>query len=98
MNPTIKKSLLTAIASAGVVAAISLAPSTAHAQEVWVGGVPTVYVAQTEPVYYGGRAHYWYNGHWVYRDGAAWRYYRAEPVYFHDYRYRYPQGHWYYHR
>jgi hypothetical protein len=98
MNNIIKKTLLATVASAGVMAAVCLTPGTAQAQVIYVGGVPDAYVATTEPVYYGGRAHYWYNGHWAYRDGGAWRYYQSEPGYFRDYRARYPQGHWHYGR
>jgi len=90
----IKQAFLSTLFAGVVASAVSLTPSTANAQEVYVGGVPDVYIATTQPVYYGGRAHYWYNGHWAYRDGGAWRYYRAEPTYFHDWRYRYPNGGW----
>jgi hypothetical protein len=97
---TLKKALLTTVASAGLAAATMLTPSVADAQEVYVNVVPPQYIAQTEPVYYGGRPHYYYNGYWMYRDGNAWRYYRQEPGYFRDWRGRYPNGRWgyYYHR
>jgi hypothetical protein len=94
----IKTTLLSTVLSAGVAAAISLTPATANAQEIYVGGVPDAYIATTEPVYYNGRAHYWYNNHWAYRDGANWRYYGAEPAYFSSWRARYPAGRWHYGR
>jgi hypothetical protein len=93
---TLKMALAGVIASAGVAAAIMFTPTTAHAQEVYVGVVPPTYIAGTEPVYWNGRPHYYYNGQWMYREGAAWRYYRSEPAYFRDYRYRYPAGRWHY--
>jgi hypothetical protein len=37
------------------------------------------YIATTEPVYYEGRATYWYGGNWYYRDGGGWRHYDHEP-------------------
>ena len=94
----LKKALFSTVLAAGVTAAICLTPSTASAQEVWVGGVPSVYIASREPVYWNGRPHYWYNGYWMYREGAAWRYYRNEPGYFRDWRGRYPNGRWGYWR
>jgi hypothetical protein len=40
------------------------------------------FVATAQPVFYEGHATYWYNGHWVYRDGGGrWGYYRSEPGY-----------------
>ena len=40
---------------------------------------PDGYVATTEPVYYEGRATYWYGGNWYYRDGNRWNHYDREP-------------------
>jgi len=40
---------------------------------------PDGYVATTEPVYYEGRATYWYGGNWYYRDGNRWSHYDREP-------------------
>jgi hypothetical protein len=95
MNHLIKKALVTVALSLGFAAGNSaIAPTAAHAQEYYNGEVPAYYVASTEPVYYNGYAHYWYNNHWYYRDGARWRYYGAEPAYFRDYRGRYPRGHY----
>jgi hypothetical protein len=43
---------------------------------------PPAYIATSQPVFYEGHASYWYNGHWVYRDGGGrWGYYRSEPGY-----------------
>jgi hypothetical protein len=40
------------------------------------------FIATAQPVFYDGHASYWYNGHWVYRDGGGrWGYYRSEPGY-----------------
>ena len=41
---------------------------------------PDAYIATTDPVYFDGRASYWYGGRWYYRDGARWNYYHAEPA------------------
>lgn len=41
---------------------------------------PVGYVQTVEPFYYGGRPHYWYRGHWHYRDGDRWMRYRTEPA------------------
>jgi hypothetical protein len=40
---------------------------------------PDGYIATTEPVYYEGRATYWYGGNWYYRDGNRWNHYDREP-------------------
>ncbi len=62
--------------------------STAQAQEIVV--YPSAaYIATAQPEYFQGRAHYWYNNRWYYRDGARWSYYRSEPVYLRDRR-----AHW----
>jgi hypothetical protein len=40
------------------------------------------FIATAQPVFYDGHASYWYNGHWVYRDGGGrWGYYQSEPAY-----------------
>ncbi len=40
---------------------------------------PDGYIATTEPIYYEGRANYWYGGSWYYRDGDHWGHYDREP-------------------
>jgi hypothetical protein len=40
---------------------------------------PDAYIATTEPVYFEGRATYWYGGQWYYRDGGRWNHYGSEP-------------------
>jgi hypothetical protein len=40
---------------------------------------PDAYVVTTEPVYFEGRATYWYGGRWYYRDGGRWGHYEREP-------------------
>ena len=37
------------------------------------------YIATTEPVYFDGRATYWYGGNWYYREGNRWSHYDREP-------------------
>src|ERR1039458_8102854 len=53
-------------------------------------------IATTPPVYYEGRAHYWYNNHWYYRNGRSWARYNDEPGYLHDYRGHHGYDHYYY--
>jgi hypothetical protein len=40
---------------------------------------PDSYIVTTEPVYFEGRATYWYGGRWYYRDGRRWSHYDREP-------------------
>jgi hypothetical protein len=40
---------------------------------------PDTYIATTEPVYFEGRATYWYGNRWYYRDGSRWGRYDREP-------------------
>jgi hypothetical protein len=42
--------------------------------------------ATARPVYYEGRAAYWYQSRWYYRDGGTWAYYRDEPRFLRDSR------------
>ena len=42
--------------------------------------------ATARPTYYEGRAAYWYQGRWYYRDGGNWAYYREEPVFLRERR------------
>ncbi len=71
--------------AAGVLAlAFALLETGACAVGVGYDGYDTAYpsdayIATTEPVYYDGRATYWYGGNWYYRDGGGWRHYDREP-------------------
>jgi hypothetical protein len=47
---------------------------------------PAEYVATTEPVYYGGRANYYYNNSWRYHERGRWGGYRSEPAGLRQYR------------
>jgi hypothetical protein len=41
---------------------------------------PDAYIATTEPIYFDGRANYWYGGQWYYRGaGGRWSHYDHEP-------------------
>ncbi|HVR60272.1 MAG TPA: hypothetical protein VMU50_00160 [Polyangia bacterium] len=40
---------------------------------------PDAYIATTEPIYFEGRATYFYGGRWYYRDGGRWSHYDREP-------------------
>jgi hypothetical protein len=62
------------------------------------GYPPDAYIATATPTYYDGHAAYWYNGGWFYRDGGAWRHYRAEPGRLHDARIRVAPSRAYYGR
>ncbi len=44
------------------------------------GYPPDGYIATTEPVYFEGRASYWYGGRWYYRNGGGWGHYDREPA------------------
>jgi hypothetical protein len=48
--------------------------------------LPVEIVATDTPVYYEGRACYWYGDRWYYRVRGDWYEYREEPVYLRDYR------------
>lgn len=47
---------------------------------------PPEYVATTQPVYYGGRASYYYGNAWRYRESGRWNTYRSEPGGLRQYR------------
>lgn len=40
---------------------------------------PDAYIGTTEPIYFEGRANYWYGGRWYYRNGGGWNHYDREP-------------------
>jgi hypothetical protein len=40
---------------------------------------PSWFIGTATPYYYQGRASYWYENRWYYRDGRHWRYYEREP-------------------
>jgi hypothetical protein len=57
---------------------------------------PSSFIAVQTPVYYEGRATYWYGNQWYYRDGRQWRAYRQEPAYLHEYRGRHVAAQYHY--
>ena len=61
--------------------AVTLCLVTAPAQAQIVIYPPSAYIATTPPVYYQGRASYWYGNRWYYRDGRGWGAYDREPAY-----------------
>ena len=78
---------LVIVTALGALGAVGLVGSTADAQ--WIPPPPE-YVATTEPVYYEGRAAYWYNNHWYWHDEhGAWNHYDAEPRFLADHRARF---------
>jgi hypothetical protein len=64
-------------------------PGEARAQYVAPPAPPAAYIATMAPEYYEGRAVYFYNGSWYFRDARGWNYYHAEPAYLRDRR-----AHW----
>ena len=80
---------------AGLITA-SLAATPAQAQlEVRIFP-PAWYIATTRPVYFEGRASYWYGDRWYYREGRHWRTYREEPAFLREHRGRHqPDRHYY---
>lgn len=71
---------LIAAAFAGCLAWAGLgSPSVASAQfYVEVHTAPS-HIEEYPSTYYEGRPVYWYDGHWYYRRGPGWAYYRDEP-------------------
>ena len=75
---------------------LCLRAAPAQAQIQIVIGPPAVFRATATPVYFEGRATYWYGGRWYYRDGGNWGYYDNEPAHLRGYReHREPVRHFY---
>lgn len=49
-------------------------------------GPPPDFIATTQPVYFEGRAAYWWNNRWWFRDGPRWGWYHEEPAFLRDHR------------
>jgi hypothetical protein len=88
-----------ALCAAAITMCLRSAPARAQV-EVGVEPPPE-FIATTAPVYFEGRAAYWYGDRWYYRDGGAWRFYHNEPGFLHDWRghhdyarHYYGRGHW----
>jgi len=88
MNHTplvILKSALVKAAFAGLLASAELATTGcevyATGPEYPVYYPSDAYIATAVPVYYEGRATYFYGNHWYYRNGGRWAVYGAEPAY-----------------
>lgn len=54
-------------------------PSVASAQVYVVVQTAPAHIEEYPSTYYEGRPVYWYEGHWYYRRGPGWAYYREEP-------------------
>lgn len=54
-------------------------PSVASAQVYVVVQTAPARIEEYPSTYYEGRPVYWYDGHWYYRRGPRWAYYREEP-------------------
>ncbi|MBI5070147.1 MAG: hypothetical protein HZB56_18080 [Deltaproteobacteria bacterium] len=78
MTRTLLKTLKLALCTATVGLGLAAAPPAMAQVEVSITP-PAWYVATNRPVYYEGRANYWYGNRWHYREGRNWRSYRDEP-------------------
>lgn len=85
MSRVIRIIILRAITGASLMAAAALTAGCGVEMGASYPGIaidaypPDGYIATTEPVYYEGRANYWYGGSWYYRDGNRWSHYDREP-------------------
>jgi hypothetical protein len=59
---------------------------------------PDAYIATATPMYFEGRAAYWYGGRWCYRDGGGWHAWREEPGHLREARVRAEPARQYYGR
>jgi hypothetical protein len=67
-------------AGGALVGGCALEPEPGYPGEEGVYGYPPDdYLATTDPVYFDGRASYWYGGRWNYREGGRWNHYGHEP-------------------
>jgi hypothetical protein len=82
------RTLVSMTKAAVVAGALMMGVTSTPAQaQVEISLVPPVWFRATaRPVFHEGRATYWYNNRWYYRNGNDWDYYREEPVYLRDYR------------
>jgi hypothetical protein len=86
MNRTTKSLSRAVIASAVAGAAVAAICFTGTPAEAQYAPPPAEVIATLAPVYHEGRATYWYNGYWHYRDHGAWSYYHEEPAFLRDWR------------
>ncbi len=80
------RALVKMLKGALLVGAATLCLVTAPARAQIVVNLPDAFIATTPPVYYQGRASYWYGNRWYYRDGRGWGAYDREPAYLHGRR------------
>ena len=89
--------LVTVAAAAGCYAEPAYGPGPAYGDGTYApgdgaydpgdtGDPSAAYVATTNPVYYGGRANYWYGNAWRYHANGRWNTYGREPAGLHGYR------------
>jgi hypothetical protein len=90
------KHLIAAALSAGIAWAASSTPAKADGLYVEVETAPREIESYPHTVY-EGRPVYYYDGHWYYRHGPRWVYYREEPRPLVEYRAR-PSRHYREHR
>ena len=97
MRPAVRQSVLHATLGLGIAGIIALSGCGFEVEADAPVGVygdypPDGYIATTEPVYYDGRASYWYGGAWYYRDGGRWGRYDREPSALYQRRMHAPPG------
>ena len=82
------RTLVSMTKAAVVAGALMMGVTSTPAQaQVEISLFPPVWFRATaRPVFHEGRATYWYNNRWYYRNGNDWDYYREEPIYLHSYR------------
>jgi len=93
----IRYNLVKAALCAGAITTC-LASAPAQAQVEIRVFPPPAFVVTASPEYYEGHATYWYQNHWYYRDGSAWRYYNEEPAHLRSFRGRHERGRQFYGR
>ena len=73
------KYLIGAALAGGIAWAGLGSPSVASAQVYIELESAPPRIEEYPTTYYEGRPDYWYDGHWYYRSGPRWAYYREEP-------------------
>jgi hypothetical protein len=73
----LKRHMIAAACVLGLIGATSAA--YADSLFVEVGSAPSAIETYPHTYHHGRRVYYYDDGHWYYRHGHAWRYYREEP-------------------
>jgi hypothetical protein len=91
-----RKSLAFVAASVVAGAALSLPLARTAAAQVVVDFPTAEFMATVQPVYYENHAVYWWQNHWLWRDGSSWHSYDREPPVLAQRREHDPPGRWFY--